>query len=109
MSEMNVVTVTRLQKRGMLDDCLSIPMGINVLLETFCYQSGRKVICGTQTETLLLYCGDSSRIAGDRFVDLSPNSVDALLKPGRHRTQNNSADCRAFRISYRPSWYECNA
>ncbi|KAG6421903.1 hypothetical protein SASPL_118463 [Salvia splendens] len=61
------------------------------LLSVVIMKNGRKVVCGTQTGTLLLYSWgffmDCRLILiivfvmiSDRFVDLSPNSVDAMLK-----------------------------
>ncbi|CAK9181509.1 unnamed protein product [Ilex paraguariensis] len=50
------------------------------LLSVVIMKNGRKVICGTQTGTLLLYSWGYFKDCSDRFVDLSPNSVDALLK-----------------------------
>ncbi|CAA2972869.1 WD repeat-containing 55 [Olea europaea subsp. europaea] len=50
------------------------------LLSVVIMKNGRKVICGTQTGTLLLYSWGFFKDCSDRFVDLSPNSVDALLK-----------------------------
>ncbi|KAF3578314.1 hypothetical protein DY000_02035219 [Brassica cretica] len=41
------------------------------------FQNGRKVICGTQNG-ILVFMGIFQRF--DRFVDLSPNSVDVLLE-----------------------------
>ncbi|KAL6584823.1 hypothetical protein OROMI_004112 [Orobanche minor] len=42
--------------------------------------NGRKVVCGTQNGTLLLYSWGFFEDCSDRFVDLSPNPVNALLK-----------------------------
>ncbi|KAL9663926.1 hypothetical protein QQ045_019320 [Rhodiola kirilowii] len=50
------------------------------LLSVIIMKNGRKVICGTQTGNLLLYSWGFFKDCSDRFVDLSPNSVDALLK-----------------------------
>uniref|UniRef100_A0A7N0UKX3 WD repeat-containing protein 55 n=1 Tax=Kalanchoe fedtschenkoi TaxID=63787 RepID=A0A7N0UKX3_KALFE len=50
------------------------------LLSVVIMKNGRKVICGTQTGNLLLYSWGFFKDCSDRFVDLSPNSVDALLK-----------------------------
>ncbi|KAH6773115.1 transducin family protein / WD-40 repeat family protein [Perilla frutescens var. hirtella] len=50
------------------------------LLSVVIMKNGRKVICGTQAGTLLLYSWGFFKDCSDRFVDLSPNSVDALLK-----------------------------
>ncbi|KAG8368451.1 hypothetical protein BUALT_Bualt15G0046800 [Buddleja alternifolia] len=50
------------------------------LLSVVIMKNGRKVICGTQTGALLLYSWGFFKDCSDRFVDLSPNSVDALLK-----------------------------
>ncbi|OWM66507.1 hypothetical protein CDL15_Pgr013724 [Punica granatum] len=50
------------------------------LLSVVIMKNGRKVICGTQTGTLLLYSWGFFKDCSDRFVDLSPNSVDVLLK-----------------------------
>lgn len=43
-------------------------------------KNGRKVICGSQSGTLLLYSWGFFKDCSDRFVDLSPNSIEALLK-----------------------------
>lgn len=50
------------------------------LLSVAIMKNGRKVICGTQSGTLLLYSWGFFKDCSDRFVDLSPNSIDALLK-----------------------------
>ncbi|KAF8019171.1 hypothetical protein BT93_H3916 [Corymbia citriodora subsp. variegata] len=50
------------------------------LLSVVIMKSGRKVVCGTQSGTLLLYSWGFFKDCSDRFVDLSPSSVDALLK-----------------------------
>ncbi|KAK4789431.1 hypothetical protein SAY86_016735 [Trapa natans] len=50
------------------------------LLSVVIMKNGRKVICGTQTGALLLYSWGFFKDCSDRFVDLSPNSVDVLLK-----------------------------
>lgn len=50
------------------------------LLSVAIMKNGRKVICGTQTGTLLLYSWGFFKDCSDRFVDLCPNPVDALLK-----------------------------
>lgn len=50
------------------------------LLSVVIMKNGRKVICGTQSGTLLLYSWGFFKDCSDRFVDLSPNSIDALLK-----------------------------
>ncbi|KAG6424082.1 hypothetical protein SASPL_114494 [Salvia splendens] len=55
------------------------------LLSVVIMKNGRKVVCGTQSGTLLLYSWGffkdcSFLMISDRFVDLSPNSVDAMLK-----------------------------
>ncbi|XVF61005.1 hypothetical protein PTKIN_Ptkin08bG0093400 [Pterospermum kingtungense] len=43
-------------------------------------KNGRKVICGSQSGTLLLYSWGFFKDCSDRFVDLSASSVEALLK-----------------------------
>ncbi|KAH1106635.1 hypothetical protein J1N35_010403 [Gossypium stocksii] len=43
-------------------------------------KNGRKVICGSQGGTLLLYSWGFFKDCSDRFVDLSPNSVEAMSK-----------------------------
>ncbi|KAM7260110.1 hypothetical protein ACFE04_015851 [Oxalis oulophora] len=43
-------------------------------------KNGQKVVCGSQSGTLLLYSWGYFKDCSDRFVDLSPNSVDAMLK-----------------------------
>lgn len=50
------------------------------LLSVAIMKNGRKVICGTQSGTLLLYSWGFFKDCSDRFVELSPNSIDALLK-----------------------------
>ncbi|XP_030477205.1 WD repeat-containing protein 55 isoform X1 [Syzygium oleosum] len=50
------------------------------LLSVVIMKNGRKVVCGTQSGTLLLYSWGFFKDCSDRFVDLSPSSVDALLK-----------------------------
>ncbi|KAI5683901.1 hypothetical protein M9H77_05129 [Catharanthus roseus] len=50
------------------------------LLSVVIMKNGRKVICGTQSGAFLLYSWGFFKDCSDRFVDLSPNSVDALLK-----------------------------
>ncbi|XP_023918733.2 WD repeat-containing protein 55 [Quercus suber] len=50
------------------------------LLSVVLMKNGQKVVCGSQTGTLLLYSWGCFKDCSDRFVDLSPNSVDALLK-----------------------------
>lgn len=53
-------------------------------------KNGRKVICGTQSGTLLLYSWGFFKDCSDRFVDLSPNSVEALLKLDEERVITGS-------------------
>ncbi|KAF5480264.1 hypothetical protein F2P56_001027 [Juglans regia] len=50
------------------------------LLSVVIMKNGRKVICGSQAGTLLLYSWGCFKDCSDRFIDLSPNSIDALLK-----------------------------
>ncbi|CAN6834615.1 unnamed protein product, partial [Brassica oleracea var. botrytis] len=50
------------------------------LLSVVIIKNGRKVICGTQNGILMLYSWGFFKDCSDRFVDLSPNSVDVLLK-----------------------------
>ncbi|KAJ7944022.1 WD repeat-containing protein 55 [Quillaja saponaria] len=50
------------------------------LLSIVIMKNGRKVVCGSQTGTLLLYSWGCFKDCSDRFIDLSPNSVDAMLK-----------------------------
>ncbi|XP_010509776.1 PREDICTED: WD repeat-containing protein 55 [Camelina sativa] len=50
------------------------------LLSVVIMKNGRKVISGTQNGNLLLYSWGFFKDCSDRFVDLSPNSVDTLLK-----------------------------
>ncbi|KAL6568019.1 WD domain repeat-containing protein 55 [Orobanche hederae] len=50
------------------------------LLSVVIMKNGRKVVCGTQNGTLLLYSWGFFEDCSDRFVDLSPNPVNALLK-----------------------------
>ncbi|KAF7134385.1 hypothetical protein RHSIM_Rhsim08G0026000 [Rhododendron simsii] len=55
------------------------------LLSVVIMKNGRKVICGSQNGTLLLYSWGFFRDCSDRFVDLSGNPVDALLKLDEER------------------------
>ncbi|WCJ36318.1 WD repeat-containing protein 55 [Euphorbia peplus] len=48
-------------------------------------KNGRKVICGSQSGVLLLYSWGFFKDCSDRFVGLSPNSVNALLKLDEER------------------------
>ncbi|XP_054792503.1 WD repeat-containing protein 55-like isoform X1 [Prosopis cineraria] len=50
------------------------------LLSIVIMKNGRKIVCGSQTGTLLLYSWGYFQDCSDRFIDLSPNSIDALLK-----------------------------
>jgi len=50
------------------------------LLSVVIMKNGRKVVCGSQTGTLLLYSWGCFKDCSDRFIGLSPNSIDALLK-----------------------------
>ncbi|WZY92453.1 hypothetical protein YC2023_064782 [Brassica napus] len=50
------------------------------LLSVVIMKNGRKAICGTQNGILMLYSWGFFKDCSDRFVDLSPNSVDVLLK-----------------------------
>lgn len=50
------------------------------LLSVVIMKNGRKVVCGSQTGTLLLYSWGCFKDCSDRFVDLSQNPVNALLK-----------------------------
>ncbi|KAK0583575.1 hypothetical protein LWI29_038336 [Acer saccharum] len=43
-------------------------------------KDGRKVVCGSQSGTLLLYSWGHFKDCSDRFTGFSPNSVDVLLK-----------------------------
>lgn len=60
------------------------------LLSVVIMKNGRKVICGTQAGTLLLYSWGFFKDCSDRFVDLSPNSVDVLLKLDENRVITGS-------------------
>ncbi|KAL1289736.1 hypothetical protein AAHE18_20G081100 [Arachis hypogaea] len=50
------------------------------LLSVVIMKNGRKVVCGSQTGVLLLYSWGCIKDCSDRFVDLSPNSIDTMLK-----------------------------
>ncbi|KAK9922102.1 hypothetical protein M0R45_030583 [Rubus argutus] len=50
------------------------------LLSVVIMKNGQKVVCSSQTGIILLYSWGCFKDCSDRFVDLSPNSVDALLK-----------------------------
>lgn len=53
-------------------------------------KNDKKVICGTQSGTLLLYSWGFFKDCSDRFVDLSPNSVEVLLKLDEERVITGS-------------------
>lgn len=48
-------------------------------------KNGRKVICGTESGTMLLYSWGFFKDCSDRFTGLSPNPVNALLKLDEER------------------------
>lgn len=60
------------------------------LLSVVIMKNGRKVICGTQNGTLLLYSWGYFKDCSDRFTDLCPNPVDALLKLDEDRIISGS-------------------
>ncbi|KAK4360463.1 hypothetical protein RND71_019415 [Anisodus tanguticus] len=60
------------------------------LLSVVIMKNGKKVICGTQSGTMLLYSWGFFKDCSDRFVDLSPNSIDALLKLDEDRVITGS-------------------
>ncbi|XP_061990269.1 WD repeat-containing protein 55-like isoform X2 [Rosa rugosa] len=80
-------------------------------------KNGQKVICSSQSGNILLYSWGCFKDCSDRFIDLSPNSVDALLKLDEDRLiagsetrlirhmakQSHPTNCRALRISGRAS------
>ncbi|KAM5569833.1 hypothetical protein ABKV19_017045 [Rosa sericea] len=89
------------------------------LLSVVIMKNGQKVICSSQTGNILLYSWGCFKDCSDRFIDLSPNSVDALLKLDedrliagsetgliRHITkQSHPTNCRALRVSGRASCF----
>ncbi|KAL2926089.1 WD repeat-containing protein 55, partial [Bienertia sinuspersici] len=66
-------------------------------------KNGRKVICGTQTGTLLLYSWGFFKDRSDLFVDLSPNPVDALLKYDEDRVITGSSNGLIGLLAYCPT------
>ncbi|CAI8591267.1 unnamed protein product [Vicia faba] len=50
------------------------------LLSLVLMKNGRKVVCGSQTGILMLYSWGCFKDCSDRFVDLSSNSIDTMLK-----------------------------
>ncbi|KAK6915233.1 WD40 repeat, partial [Dillenia turbinata] len=62
------------------------------LLSVVIMKNGRKVILGTQNGNLLLYSWGSFEDCSDRFIALSPNSVDALLKLDEDRVITGSGN-----------------
>ncbi|KAJ6867313.1 WD repeat-containing protein 55-like [Populus alba x Populus x berolinensis] len=60
------------------------------LLSVVIMKNGRKVICGTQNGTLLLYSWGFFKDCSDRFTALSPNSIDSLLKLDEDRVITGS-------------------
>ncbi|XP_073220004.1 WD repeat-containing protein 55 isoform X2 [Cicer arietinum] len=50
------------------------------LLSVVLMKNGRKVVCGSQNGILLLYSWGCFKDCSDRFVDLSSNSIDTMLK-----------------------------
>ncbi|XP_052204631.1 WD repeat-containing protein 55 [Diospyros lotus] len=73
------------------------------LLSVVIMKNGRKVICGTQTGTLLLYSWGFFKDCSDRFVDLSGNSVDALLKLDEDRVITGSENGLISLVGILPS------
>ncbi|KAJ8751257.1 hypothetical protein K2173_016438 [Erythroxylum novogranatense] len=60
------------------------------LLSIVIMKNGRKVVCGSQNGTLILYSWGFFKDCSDRFVGLSPNSIDALLKLDEDRVITGS-------------------
>ncbi|XP_057434960.1 WD repeat-containing protein 55 [Lotus japonicus] len=50
------------------------------LLSVVLMKNGRKVVCGSQTGIILLYSWGCFKDCSDRFVDLSSNSLDTMVK-----------------------------
>ncbi|TKY67753.1 WD repeat-containing protein 55 [Spatholobus suberectus] len=50
------------------------------LLSVVLMKNGRKVVCGSQTGIILLYSWGCFKDCSDRFIGLSSNSIDAMLK-----------------------------
>ncbi|ESW03612.1 hypothetical protein PHAVU_011G028400 [Phaseolus vulgaris] len=55
------------------------------LLSVVLMKNGRKVVCGSQTGIILLYSWGCFKDCSDRFIDLSSNSIDAMLKVDEDR------------------------
>ncbi|XP_074307608.1 WD repeat-containing protein 55 [Silene latifolia] len=77
--------------------CEDEPLSIVIM------KNGRKVICGTQTGTLLLYSWGFFSDCSDRFVDLRPNPVDALLKLDEDRVVTGSSNGLISLVSILPN------
>ncbi|XP_073525509.1 uncharacterized protein [Phyllobates terribilis] len=60
------------------------------LLSVALMKNGQKVICGTQTGNILLYSWGFFQDCSDRFVDLSPNPIEVLLKLDEDRVITGS-------------------
>lgn len=60
------------------------------LLSVVLMKGGQKVICGAQTGAILLYTWGLFKDCSDRFVDLSPHPVNALLKLDEDRVITGS-------------------
>ncbi|KAL9249819.1 WD repeat-containing protein [Drosera capensis] len=61
------------------------------LLSVVLMKNGRKVICGTQSGALLLYSWGFFKDCSDRFIELCPNSLDALVKFDEDRIVTGSS------------------
>ncbi|GKV08901.1 hypothetical protein SLEP1_g20472 [Rubroshorea leprosula] len=66
-------------------------------------KNDHKVICGSQSGTLLLYSWGFFKDCSDRFVDLSPNSVEVLLKLDEDRIITGSENGLISLVGILPS------
>ncbi|KAF9664011.1 hypothetical protein SADUNF_Sadunf17G0111700 [Salix dunnii] len=73
------------------------------LLSVVIMKNGRKVICGSQNGTLLLYSWGFFKDCSDRFTALSPNSIDALLKLDEDRVITGSENGLISLVGILPS------
>ncbi|KAL9234132.1 hypothetical protein vseg_009036 [Gypsophila vaccaria] len=81
---MSVCSLRSNKVQAQSEFCEDEPLSVVIM------KNGRKVIVGTQTGTLLLYSWGFFKDCSDRFVDLCPNPVDALLKLDEDRVVTGS-------------------
>ncbi|XP_058723829.1 WD repeat-containing protein 55-like isoform X1 [Vicia villosa] len=77
------------------------------LLSVVLMKNGRKVVCGSQTGILLLYSWGCFKDCSDRFVDLSSNSIDTMLKLDEDRIITGSENGMINLVGILPNRIRC--